>query len=278
MSNRAFSSLLAIAPVMVVLSLAPPAAAGQAPAAAKSWDPPRTADGKPDLQGLWQPGLGGSYSIEDTGFQAIQQFGAVPVRRGPSRIVDPADGTIPYQPWARAKQQDIFDNHLNPKPEHLDPVSRCFLGGVPREFYRLTAFQILQSPGYVVIQYENGHAYRVIPVDGRPHITEKIRLWMGDSRGRWEGNTLVVDNTNFNGKVWYDIVGNFQSDASHVVERFTRIASDKINYEATIEDPKIYTRPWKMAVPLVRVKDEGYELIEEACIEGNRDVEHLLRH
>lgn len=263
--------------VVAVLSLPPPAA-GQAPTAARPLDPPRTADGKPDLQGLWEPENGGSYSIEDTGFQAIQQLGRVAVRRGPSRVVDPPDGKIPYQPWARAKQQDIFDNHLNPKPEHLDPVSRCFLGGVPRDFYRLTAFQILQAPGYVVIQFENGHAYRVIPLDGRPHITDKIQLWMGDSRGRWEGNTLVVDNTNFNGKVWFDIVGNFQSDASHVVERFTRVAANKINYEATIEDPKLYTRPWKMSVPLVSVKDEGYELIEEACIEGERDVQHLLRH
>ena len=273
MTNRVFASLLVMAAVVVVQA----AVAGQTPSAANPWNPLRTADGKPDLEGVWEPELGGAYSIEDVGLQGIQQIGQNAIRRAGSRIVDPADGKIPYQPWARAKQQDIFDNHLNPKPEHLDPVSRCFLGGVPREFYRLTAYQILQTPGYVVIQFENGHAFRVIPLAGRPHVTEQIRLWMGDSRGHWEGNTLVVDNTNFNGKVWFDIVGNFQSDASHVVERFTRVAPNKINYEATIEDPKLYTRPWKMSVPFVRIQDEGYELMEEACIEGNRDVELLLR-
>jgi len=274
MNNRVFAWPFARAVVVLVLSLAPSTATGQT---TRPWDPPRTADGKPDLEGVWEPEMGGSYSIEDTGLQGIQQIGQAAVRRGPSRVVDPADGKIPYQPWARARQQDIYDNHLNPKPEHLDPVSRCFLGGVVREFYRLTAYQILQTPGEIVIQYENGHAYRVITMGGRPHISDKIQLWMGDSRGRWEGNTLVVDTTNFNGKAWFDIVGNFQSDGLHVVERFTRVTPDKIAYEATIEDPKIYTRPWKVALSIVRVKEPGYELIEEACVEGNHDPELLLR-
>jgi hypothetical protein len=136
----------------------------------------------------------------------------------------------------------------------------------------------VQTPGYVAINQYRMHDMRLIPLDGRPHLPKDARAWVGDSRGHWEGNTLVVDTTNFNGKVWFDIVGNFQSDASHVIERFTRVAADKISYEATIEDSKLYTRPWKLALSLRRVKDEGYELIEEACIEGNRDVEHLLRH
>jgi hypothetical protein len=274
MNNRVFAWLFGKAVVVLLLSLAPSAATGQT---ARPWDPPRTADGKPDLEGVWEPELGGSYSIEDTGLQGIQQIGRAAVRRGPSRVVDPPDGKIPYQPWARARQQHIYDNHLNPKLEHLDPVSRCFLGGAVREFYRLTAYQIVQTPGYIVVQYENGHAYRVITMDGRPHISDKIQLWMGDSRGRWEGNTLVVDNTNFNGKAWFDIVGNFQTDDLHVVERFTRVAPDKIAYEATIEDPKIYATPWKVALSIVRVKEPRYELMEEACVEGNRDPEHLLR-
>jgi hypothetical protein len=294
MSKRVVAAMLAMAAVVAVLSLVPSAgptslvsvvgvaeAAGegaQAPTAAKPWDPPRTADGQPDLQGFWRPELGGSYSIEDVDLQGIQQLRGVPLKRGASRIVDPADGKVPYQPWAAAKQKEIFDNHLNPKPEHLDPQTRCYLTGSPRDMYRLNTYQILQPPGQVVILYENAHAYRAIPLDGRAHIGKSIQLWAGDSRGRWEGNTLVIDATNFNGKSWFDIVGNFQSDALHVVERFTRVAADKINYEATIEDPKLYTRPWKLAVPIVRVDDKAYEMWEEACHEGERDVQYLLRH
>jgi hypothetical protein len=142
--------------------------------------------------------------------------------------------------------------------------------------YLPNQFRILYTQGYVVILYEHNHTHREIPMDGRPHLNDKIRLWMGDSRGRWEGDTLVVDTTHFNGKMWFDIIGNFQSDALHVVERFTFENPDRIYYEATIEDPKLYTKPWKLAVPLLRVKDPSHELFEWACHEGNRAPELML--
>ena len=283
MSTRVFGSLMAMAAVVAVLSLAPvPVAAeasgggGQAPrAVAKTWDPPRTPDGKPDLQGYWQPEVGTSYSIENLELQEIFQ-GSVgeripdPRKKGASRIVDPSDGKIPYQPWAAAKRNEIFEHHLNPNAEQIDPQARCYLSGVPRPMYLPTQYQILQPQGQVVILYESNHTYRSIPLDGRPHIGKNIQLWMGDSRGRWEGDTLVVDATHFNGKVWFDIIGDFQSDALHVVERFTLVNADRIEYQATIEDPKLYTRPWKMAIPIVRIKEPGYQLMEYACYEGNR--------
>ncbi len=288
MSTRVFGSMMTMATVVAILSLAPVLAAGptgggaQEPrAAAKTWDPPRTLDGKPDLHGYWQPEVGTSYSIEDLGLQEIFQGaieGFVPDARkeGKSRIVDPADGKIPYQPWAAAKHKEIFDHHTNPTPEQLDPQARCFLSGVPRPMYLPTQYQILQPDGYVVILYESNHSYRTIPLDGRPHIGTNIQLWMGDSRGRWEGNTLVVDTSHFNGKVWFDIVGDFQSDALHVVERFTLVNADRIDYQATIEDPTLYTRPWTLAVPIVRIKEKGYQIMEYACHEGNRAPDLML--
>jgi hypothetical protein len=143
------------------------------------------------------------------------------------------------------------------------------------------AYQIVQIPGYVVLLYEMIHEARVIPVDGRPHISQNIRQWNGDSVGHWEGNTLVVDTTNYNGKGWIAtsaatgrIKGIHQSRRLHVVERFTRVGEDTIQYEVTIDDPAVYTRPWKVAVPLER--DPNYQIFEYACHEGNHAVENVL--
>jgi hypothetical protein len=247
----------------------------QAPTAkAKTWDPPRLPDGQPDMQGFWGERSVTSYDLE-AGFDErhLAITGQRQIQK--SSIVDPADGTIPYQPWAAAKKKEIQENHTNPKAEHLDPQARCFLGGVPRLMYQ-GDYQILQPPGYVVILHEFTHAYRSIPLDGRPPVGGNIQLWMGDSRGRWEGNTLVVDVTNFNDKNWFDVVGSFHSDALHVVERLTFVDADTIHYEATIEDPKVFTRPWKMAFPILRIKEKGHELLEDACYEGNRAVQQIL--
>ncbi len=115
--------------------------------------------------------------------------------------------------------------------------------------------QILQPPGHVVFLAGFNHSYRVVPLDGRPHLPENVKLFMGDSRGRWEGNTLIVDVTNNNDKTWLDVIGSFHSDALHVVERFTVVDARTINYEATIEDPKVYTRPWKLALVLERIHE-----------------------
>jgi hypothetical protein len=238
MTHRRIRSLLAAAALFV---------SGAIPAAGQTATFARTADGQPLVEGVWHGVPGGSYSIQDLELQAIYQQGRRDEsRRGKSRIVDPADGKIPYQPWAAAKAKDILDNHLDPQPQHLDPVSRCVVQGVPRGMYQ-GEYEILQPPGQVVILIEPVHQFRVIPLDNRPQPHGDIKLFMGSSRGRWEGNTLVVTTTNFNNLTWFDIVGSFHSAAMKVMERFTFTDINTIDYRATIEDAKVYTRPWTSA-------------------------------
>lgn len=281
MTKRFIGSMIVAAALTGIVPPAMPAAGQSQAAAARRDTLPRTPDGQPDIQGVWQGVPVGSgamrrrperFSLEDIGLQGTSGS----VRRGLSRVVEPADGNIPYQPWAAERQRKIFANHRDPKPEDLDPQARCFLQGVPRVTYS-SDLQIVQAPGHVVFLAGFSHSYRVVPLDGRPHLPENIKLFMGDSRGRWEGNTLVVDVTNNNDRTWLDVVGSFHSDALHVVERFTVVDARTINYEATIDDPQVYTRPWKLALVLERYPDKNYELLEEACHEGERDVRHILR-
>ena len=271
---------------------------GQAPTT-KGWTPPRTPDGQPDLQGYWtNQGSISTVNIEGT---------ASPLD---SPIIDPADKKLPFIPWALAKRDEIKANHLDPRGrvEYVDSQTRCLPAGVPRINYATpyNGYHFLQRRGSVIMLAEWNHTYRVIPLAGRPHVGQNIRLWMGDSRGRWEGNTLVVDVTNFTDKTWFDEVGNFHSDALHVVERFTIVDANTINYEALIEDPKVFTRPWRVAFAFKRAtagdgttllnagrlepanaaqsdiiffKDSqtpDYELFEYACHEGNRAIEMIL--
>ena len=274
MTSRCYGSLAVLAFITGGLLLAPALVAGQesAPAAAKAWNPPRTPDGQPDIQGYWsQRSDITTYSIQ-AGFEDRNEHtrigGQAPQKGRP--IIDPADGTIPYQPWAAEKAKMHHAQHLKPStPEFFDPVSRCFLEGVPRINYQGN-MRILQFPTYIVIMHEFGHHYRVIYLDGRPPIGDTLKLWMGDSRGRWEGNTLVVDVTNHNDKTWFDIVGSFHSDAMRVTERWTFVDPKRIDYVATIEDPKVYTRPWKLAVTMGR--NEPQEQWESATCEGNKAV------
>ena len=132
--------------------------------------------------------------------------------RGQSRIVDPPDGKLPYQPWAAAKAKMIFDTHLDPTPDTINPDARCFMQGVPHHLYN-REIEIFQTPESVAIFNMAHHTYRVIPLDGRPHLPERIKLWMGDSGGHWEGDTLVVEVTNHNDQTRFDVVANFHSDA-----------------------------------------------------------------
>ena len=182
-------------------------------------------------------------------------------------IVDPTDGVIPYQPWARQKQIDLSENHMTEESD-----AHCFLGGFPHSMYTPFAMRILQPPGQVVMTWEFMHAYRVITLDGRPHIDPKMKLWQGDSRGHWEGDTLVIDVTNQVGRTWLDQSANFHSDAIHVVERITPVDSNNLNYQATIEDPKVYTRPWTIQYFFSRILDPNFEHLEFACIEGEVDM------
>jgi hypothetical protein len=242
----------------------------------------RTPDGQPDIQGFWanQTHRLATYNIEGAADPTHVFLSGNPTDET-SLVVDPPDGKVPYQPWARARRDDVLEHHTNiTKWEHVDPHTRCFLSGIPRMFYQGT-FQILQPPGYVVILQEFNHGTRIIPLDPRPHVGNDIKLWMGDSRGHWEGNTLVVDVTNKNDKTWFDIVGDFHSDEVHIRERFTIVSADRIDYQATFEDPKVYTRPFTMALTFGRTVKGGeaksYELFEEACHEGDQDTQQMLR-
>ena len=223
-------------------------------AKAKAFKPRMGPDGHPDLQGLWDaPTVPGGQSIEE--HRAEYGFGATN-----SKIIDPADGKVPYQPWAAAQRKENPDRYI-------DPYAFCFPTGVPRQMYNAGSRRIIQLPDTVTILSERGHLSRIVLMDGRPHAGADIKLWMGDSRGHWEGNTLVVDVTNLNGRPWFDLLGHFGSDALHVVERLTLVDANTIDYEATLEDSKVYTRPWTLALPLER-NQEYDEIWEEGCHEG----------
>jgi hypothetical protein len=255
---------MAIATLAAVLVLIhQPLAAGQTgkpaqPATPKPPAPQRPAAQTakaPDMSGYWL----GSFFV---GLQNIE------TAKGPV-IVEPADGRIPYLPEVAARSKDIRTNRMYDEPE-----LHCFLSGVPHQMYVQFGFQILQTPVQVVMAWDYLNAFRIIPTDGRPHIPAPIKLFQGDSIGRWEGNTLVVDTTNQNDRTWLDTAGNIHSDAIHVVERFTLATPNTIRYEATIEDPKAYTKPWKVAETFRRIAKPDYEQYEFACVEGNRDLQH----
>jgi hypothetical protein len=300
----------------VLLFIAPPLGAQTA----KPWTLAHTPDGQPDLQGTWtnptitpferpsqfagkefltekevkelesraadnrvdrppEPGDVGAYNQFwfDSGTNVVKS-------RRTSLVVDPPDGKVPVKPAAEA-QRDYALAHIEDSYEYMSIWDRCITRGIPGAMFPAgynNAYRIVQIPGYVIIFYEMIHNARIIPLDGRPHLNSRVKLWDGDPRGHWEGNTLVVDTTNYNSKGWIAtnaasgrIKGIPQSEALHVVERFTRVDADTINYEVTINDPNIYNRPWKVAIPLNR--DPNYQIFEYACQEGNHAVENILR-
>jgi hypothetical protein len=210
---------------------------------------PRTADGKPDLSGIWQAVNSAAWNILPHSAED-----GVPAGLG---VVE--GNEIPYRPEAAAKQRENFANRAT-----LDPEAKCFLPGVPRASYMGFPFQIVQAPTQVSILYEYAHALRNVFMNS-PHPKGPIEFWMGDSRGTWEGDTLVIDVVHFNGQTWFDRSGNHHSEQLHVVERYTPIDRDHINYEVTIEDPKVFTRAWKMAMPLYRRVDRNMQMLEYEC-------------
>ena len=229
----------------------------------KEFSPPRMPDGTPNLQGIWDAPLA-------MGFQNIEDFPGDPSPGGfgpaVSVIVDPADGRVPYQPWARAQRDENIK-------KYIDPYAQCLPTGVPRQMANFRTRQITQSGTFISIVNEaGGHIFRVVHMDGRPHLSPMFKLWMGDSIGHWEGNTLVIETTNLNGRWWYDSMGHFASDGLKVTERLTLVDADTLHYQATMEDPKVYTRPWTIVFPLERIKEKGYEQMEEACHEGDHDA------
>ena len=241
---------------------------------AKTFTPPRTRSGKPDLQGFWRGRLSQSFSVEGVrGDEPLVGSDVMPWEIAPPMVVDPPDGRIPYQPWAVPIGR-IGVNYN----QYLDPRTACGSGGVPRLALQ-DANQILQPDGdaFIVWLHEDHHVQRVIAMDGRPALGTAIKVTNGDSRGRWEGNTLVIDSNNFNGYNWFDDSGNFYTDNVHLVERLTMIDRDTIHYEVRVDDAKVYTRPWTLVWAQVREKEPGFELLEEACREGQRDLGELMR-
>jgi hypothetical protein len=202
-----------------------------------------------DLRGIWMAETNADASLERAHV-----------------IVDPPDGKIPYRPEAAAQLKHNFANRAT-----ADPEARCFQPGVPRAAYVRSPFQIFQNERAVYIVYQDAHSYRIIYLNGSPH-NEGLGYAMGDSRGHWEGNTLVADVASFSGTTWLDAVGDFHSDELHVVERYTRTGRNTLMYEAAIEDPKVFARPWKIRMPLRLQK--GIQILEDECEEGENGRRH----
>jgi hypothetical protein len=226
---------------------------------------PRTADGRPNLNGIWQTITEAYWDVEPHAaapgpVPALGAAGAVPPGIG---IVE--GGRLPYQPAAAEQKRKNFQNRLA-----LDPEIRCYLPGVPRAMYMPYPFQIIQTPKYIMMVHTFARAVRTIYMDD--HMEAPADSWMGWSNGRWEGETLVVETSGFNGMTWFDRSGNFHSEALRVVERFTATGPDHLMYEATIEDPKTFTRPWKISMPIYRRVERNAQLLEFRCVEFAEDI------
>jgi hypothetical protein len=211
---------------------------------------PRTRDSKPDLSGIWQALNRANDDLLDHSASE-----GVPAGLG---VVE--GGEIPYRPEALEQRQKNLANR-----ETRDTEATCYLPGVPRVTYMPFPFQIIQMPDVTTILYEYVHATRYLYTNGSPHPEGPIEWWMGDSRGHWEGDTLVVDVVHFGDQTWFDRTGNFHSDALHVVERYSLLDADHINYEVTIEDPKVFTRSWKMRMILYRHREPNFQLLDYDC-------------
>jgi hypothetical protein len=309
--NVMWTSGAAITIALMFLSTKPasgqaPAREAHSGGDANSWSQPRTPWGDPDFQGIWTnfnspntsieaPGgkrprlMGGTGDCVPSGATPRPSGGAA-IGAGPDHwyenrtapanaraglIVEPADGHLPPLTPEADKSRDDICNQIFDSYVYLDPWVRCISRGVPASMFPSAynnAYQILQTPGYVVILYEMIHDARVIPVGDLPRAGSDIRLWMGNSRARWEGNTLVIETTNFHDRG--AIRGHPHSGMLHVVERFTRVDANTMAYETRVEDPKTWTAPWKAAITLNR--DDDYQMFEYACHEGNLAVENIL--
>lgn len=257
------TAVLAVVAAAAVVGLRTSQATGQTRQAYRA---PRAADGKPDLSGIWQAQNTAHWDLEDHQARAgavvaLGALGAVPAGLS---VVE--GGEIPYKPGALAKRKDNADTWLT-----RDPAIKCFMPGVPRATYMPFPFQIIQSPGTMLIAYEFAAASRIIYMNEKEESAQTS--WMGWSRGRWEGETLVIDVTDMDEQTWLDAAGNYHSDKLHVVERYTATSPYHLQYEATIEDPEVYTRPWKISMPLYRRIEPRAQLLEFKCVDF---VEELM--
>ena len=297
MRHRWLASLSVAAVIGMTWLVAVPAAGQAAKPAAQKWSVPHTPWGEPDLQGIWtnfdetpfdrpnpdaaaaarerevangRYGPGGKEEKGTGRNEAWNLYGSPTSPKRPSLVVDPPNGRVPALPggWEYRDYQRLEDSY-----EYHSASERCITRGVPAVMmpgaYN-NGYQIIQSPGYVAILAEMHHTTRVIPTDGRPHTGASVRQWEGDSRGHWDGNTLVIDTTNYNDKGDVksgNAVSYLQTRTLHVVERFTLVDAKTISYEVTVEDPHVFSQPWKVALPLNR--DQKYQIFEYACHEGN---------
>lgn len=234
---------------------------------------PARKDGQPDIEGYYQmSGMAGSGGLFVEPLPPSLQGR----RSSPGIVLDPPDGQIPYLPWARARRDEVRDHYAAPNTAQVDTRNRGWPDGVPRiNFYFVNPFQILQPEGAVLILYEAQHEFRHIPLDGRPQPDSDVKLWMGSSRAHWEGKTLVVTVTNINDRVRFSVMGDFASSDLKVTERWTWVDPDTISYTATLEDPKVYSRPWTAGTTIKRIKEKGFELMEYSGVEGEKDA-HLM--
>ena len=232
----------------------------------------KTEDGRPNLNGIWQAFTTANWDIEAHQAEAgphPEIMGAWGAQPGGQSIVD--GGSIPYKPEALAKKQQNFKNRMVVKvandPSRFDsgdPELQCYRPGVPRANYMPFPFQIFQNREQILMVYEYKGAMRTIHID--PQMEAPVDSWMGWSNGRWDGETLVIDVRGFNGHTWFDRAGNFATDALHVIERWTPRGPNHLMYEATIEDPNVYTRPWKISFPIYRRLEPNVELMEFHCV------------
>ncbi len=226
---------------------------------------PRGPDGNPDLNGLWQALNSAHWDVEPHGAgpSVVRDLGALSAVPAGLGVV--VDDVIPYTAEALVQRDENRANRLR-----RDPAIKCYLPGVPRGMYMPFPVQILQSQQHIMILHEFAGAVRTVYMDD--HGPAPADSWMGWSNGHWEGETLVIDTTGFNGMTWFDRSGNFHSEALHVVERLTRRSPETLSYEVTIEDPNVFTRPWTMRMLLYRRVEENAQLLEFRCVEFVEDL------
>ena len=259
MRNRLRTTIIAGAAAAVVavgMSISVEPVEGQ-----QGYQAPRTADGRPDLNGIWQAVSSAHYDIEPHAarFGPVVEMAAHGAIPGGLGIVE--GGEIPYTAAARAKQQENLQYWLE-----RDPATKCYMPGVPRATYMPYPFQLVQTPEYVLLAYEFASASRIVYMD-RPDFEAPVDSWMGHNLGSWDGETLVIDVTAQMPDTWLDMSGNHHSNSVHVVERYTALSENHLMYEATITDPETYTRPWTISLPLYRRIDENMQLLEFKCVE-----------
>jgi hypothetical protein len=267
-SRRKGSVLFAIAAIACLAIGMALTAGQQTPTPGTAYRAPRTKDGKPDLNGIWQAMNGANWDIAPHSAAPaspkietlIGALSAMPPGLG---IVE--GGVVPYLPVALAQKKENFEKRFAE-----DPEAKCYLPGVPRMMYMPYPIQIIQGTSHIAMVSEYKSALRDVYMDN--HKKAPADSWMGWSNGKWEGETLVIDTTGFNDRSWFDRAGNYHSDSLHVVERITAASPYHLNYEATIEDPQVFSKPFKISMPLYRRMEKNVEILEYRCVEYSEEL------